>query len=196
MKITIDQLLDHTIIIEVEGFNSEKWEKCIEEIYKSDRLIYCVDIDGLVLHSGYENYILNNFTAIEHIHITTLSRLESIQETESSLNEYLNKFIPGIGTIADQMYGEMSPELWDQLKVGLEGLQWIVSSIEFLRYLHSANSMVASNITEYLAELGIVISELTNCLRMDDIVGAADLLHYELLPILEKYLSNLQITRG
>ncbi|MNO88531.1 hypothetical protein D3C76_799840 [compost metagenome] len=196
MKITIDQRIDYSIAVDIEGFNIQLWQKYTEEIYKADRLIYFVDIDGQILHDGYENYILNNYKDIEHIQITTLSRLESIHETENSLNNYLNRFIPGMGSIADQMYGEMLPEVWDQLKTGLEGLQWIVSSFEFLRYLYSTDSIVVSKLLDYSNELGRIIGEIANSINRDDIVGVADLIQYELLPILEKYLSELQIMRG
>ncbi|MNW51893.1 hypothetical protein D3C74_293920 [compost metagenome] len=101
-----------------------------------------------------------------------------------------------MGSIADQMYGEMLPEVWDQLKTGLEGLQWIVSSFEFLRYLYSTDSIVVSKLLDYSNELGRIIGEIANSINRDDIVGVADLIQYELLPILEKYLSELQIMRG
>ncbi|MNN77620.1 hypothetical protein D3C81_1941040 [compost metagenome] len=110
--------------------------------------------------------------------------------------EYLSKFIPGMGSIIDQMYGDVSPEIWKQFATGLEGLQWIVSSFEFLRYLYSADSMNHSKISALCLELDKIIRELDQRLHEDDLVGTADIFQYELLPCLEKYQSELVLAKG
>lgn len=191
MKITLDQHTDSTITVENDEF-SQKWLEFTDKIYKADRLIYSVDIDGQVLYEDYENYIQEHFQYIQHIHVSTLSRLESIHDTTSSLHEYLNKFVPAMASIADQMYGEMSPELWEQFTTGLEGLQWIVSSFEFLQYLYSEESLKLAQLTNYCMDLEKIIIELDVNLSKEDLVGVGDLLQYELLPHLEKYQSEIR----
>lgn len=111
MKITIDEQKEIISSPLREEFN-KIWLEFTTEIYQAERLIYCVDIDGQVLYNQYEQYILHHIQEIENIHIHTMSRFDSINETEEQLVQYLNKFIPGMITIVDRMYGDMSNELW------------------------------------------------------------------------------------
>lgn len=189
MKLTIDQQTEIMLTIASDEF-SPRWQEVTNEIYKVDRLIYSVEIDGKVLYSNYENHIQEHFQLIQHIHISTLSRFESIHETEDSLHEYLDKFVPNMAPIADQMYGELSPEVWGQFTTGLEGLQWIVSAFEFLQYLYSEDSLKSAQLTNYCMDLEKIITELDVNLSKEDLVGVGDLLQYELLPHLEKYQSD------
>lgn len=186
MKLTIDQQIEKDFTTAEDEF-SESWLMSTAEIYQNDRLIYCVDIDGQVLYNQYEDYIRDHLQQIKHIHITTLSRLESIHETEKTLQEYLIRFIPAIASIADGMYGEVSPEMWGKFSTGIEGLKWIVDSFEFMLYLQSVDLIKKNELSTYCAELDRIITELDANLSGDDIVGVGDLLQYELIPHLQKY---------
>ncbi|MNB88215.1 hypothetical protein D3C81_683380 [compost metagenome] len=186
MKITIDGLKEIMTSTMQEEFN-KIWIECTTEIYQAERLIYCVDIDGQVLYSQYEQFIQEHLEQISLIQIQTLSRIESINETETQLSQYLNKFIPGMTSIADRLYGDMDTELWGELATGLEGLQWIVSSFEFLKLLYSSDILNEFILSNYYTELEGIIKELDVNLADDDLVTVADLIKYELLPCLEKY---------
>ncbi|MNP24504.1 hypothetical protein D3C76_1172680 [compost metagenome] len=90
-------------------------------------------------------------------------------------------------SIADRMYGEVDSELWSKLATGLEGLQWIVSSFEFLRFLYDSDILNRTILSNYCTDLENIVKELEIGLTENDLVAAADLFKYELLPCLEKY---------
>lgn len=184
MKLIVDQGTE--VSINVSEFNL-KWMECTKGIYEADRLIYSVDIDGNLMYADFEEYIYNNIKEIQVVHISTLSRLESIEETEESLREYLKKYIPITSSIADQMYGELSSEVWEDFSVCIKGLQWIVSSLQFLRYLYKGDLVKVDHLSKYCKELEKIIAEIEGNLNKGDLVNVGDLFHYELLPHLVKF---------
>lgn len=190
MKITIDEQREIISSPLHEEFNTI-WLECTTEIYEAERLIYFVDIDGQVLYNQYEQFIQVHLQEIEHIKIHTMSRFDSINETEEQLVQYINKFIPGMTTIVDRMYGDMSNELWGELATGLEGLQWIVSSFEFLKILYSSDILNNIIISNYCSDLENIVKDLDANLTEDDLVAVADLFKYELLPLLDKYNTEI-----
>ncbi|GGH33041.1 hypothetical protein [Paenibacillus segetis] len=186
MKITIDEIKERVISTVQKEFD-KIWLECTSEIYQAERLIYSVDIDGQVLYNQYEEFIHEHLQQIKHIQIKTLSKLESIQETEEQMSQYLNKFVPGMNAIADRMYGDMNAELWGELASGLEGLQWIVKSFEFLEFLYNPDVLNYSILANFYTNLKNIIKDLDANLSGDDLVAVADLIKYELVPCLEKY---------
>ncbi|WP_340005379.1 hypothetical protein MHH52_26785 [Paenibacillus sp. FSL K6-0276] len=190
MKITIDEQQEIISSPLQEEFN-KIWLECTTEIYQAERLIYYVDIDGQVLYNQYEQFIQDHLQIIENIKIHTMSRFDSINETEEQLVQYLNKFIPGMTAIVDQMYGDMSNELWGELATGLEGLQWIASSFEFLKILYSSDILNNIIIGNYCSDLESIVKDLDTNLTEDDLVAVADLFKYELLPLLDKYNAEI-----
>ncbi|MNJ76796.1 hypothetical protein D3C77_741550 [compost metagenome] len=67
-------------------------------------------------------------------------------------------------------------------------MQWIIGSFEFLLYLYDNDANMSSKINRYYNNIGNIIRELTEHLKNDDCVGTADLIQYELLPLLEEYI--------
>lgn len=189
MRLTVDQQIEENI--SPDELNS-LWAECTKRIYNEDRLIYSVEIDGKVFFNEYESYIRDHIMEITYIHISTLSRIESINETESSLNEYLNSYIPITSSIADQMYGELSQEAWGIFAKSLQGLEWIVNSFDFLHYLYRGDRVKESELASYCDELKKTISELDKNLNENNIVTVGDILQYELLVLLKKHQSGME----
>lgn len=189
MRIKVDQAKQ----ISVTELNEELekvWAGCLKDIYDEDRLIHHVEIDGHLYYSDYEGYIKNNMDLIKEIHVFTLSRLESIAETETTLTEYLSRYIPGMDKIANKLYGDLLPEIWGEFSTGLAGLQWIVSSFEFLQLLYAPESQELTLIQNYNSQLTQIVRELDEEMQNDNLIAVADLIQYELLPCLRGFLSD------
>lgn len=189
MKIKIDQS-EKISVVDLKEELERVWADCLNSIYDEDRLIHHVNIDGQIFYSDYENYINNNLDLIKEVHINTFSRLESITETETTLSEYLVKYIPGMEEITNKLYGDVSPETWEEFATGLKGLQWIVSSLEFLRLLYAPGSEKSTHIQDYCSQLSQIVKELDKEMQSNNLVGVADLLQYELSPCLIGFLSE------
>lgn len=189
MEIKVDQA-EQISIADVNAEFEKIWADCLKEIYHEDRLIHHVEIDGQIFYSDYENIIKNNLDVIKEIHIITLSRQESITDTENTLSEYLLKYIPGMEKINNKLYGDVSPEAWGEFATGLEGLQWIVSSLEFLQHLYESDSKELALTQSYYSQLTQTIRVLDEEMQNNNLVAVADTIQYELLPCLSDFLSN------
>jgi len=163
------------------------WQKSTGEIYSKDRLIYCVEIDGDIFYRDYESFIVNNREGIKRVNIKTLTRMESLIDTESALKDYLNRFIPSALNVSDTFYGEISEECWSLFSQFIEGLNWILKSMDFARLLHQENTINLPPYSTALQKLEKVVGELDQSLNQRDYVMVGDLIQYEIIPILEQF---------
>ncbi|SMF26968.1 hypothetical protein SAMN02744102_02314 [Paenibacillus barengoltzii] len=188
MEVIIDNGQVQNILSTLDSIN-EWWIQSTSHIYKSNRLIYLVEIDGQPMYMGYEQFITENFQSINQIRIVTKSHQESIVETSSMLKTYLSEFIPKSEEISAFWYGDITADQWNQFSVFIEGLNWIVGSLEFLKVLSTDEKVLT-----LLNNLEVTIAELDRNLQEEDYVGVGDLLNYELIPILHqiKQLSDRQ----
>lgn len=189
MKLTVDQQQEQTIPRTVEAFNA-CWETETASIIKMNRLIYYVKIDNQVMYQGYEEYLLNHLNTINAIDIVTLSRQESILETEKTLDEYLDRFIDASIELSKKFYGELTEETWNGFSDFIQGLDWIIKALEFNIVLFQNGG---EDIPEYLLiieNLGAVVTEMDQSLEQQDFVAVADLIQYEIIPLLQKFRSR------
>ncbi|MCT2195924.1 hypothetical protein M3G15_12315 [Paenibacillus sp. p3-SID1389] len=180
MEVILDNGQVHHIHATLDSIN-EWWIQSTSHIYKSNRLIYLVEIDGQPMYTGYEQFIIENYRSINQIRIVTKSHQDSIVETLSMLKAYLTEFIPKSEEISAFWYGDISAEQWNQFSVFIEGLNWIVGSLEFLKVLN-----IDDNVIMLLNNLEAIIKELDQKLQVEDYVGVGDLISYELIPVLQR----------
>lgn len=185
MKVSIDKAEERILERDINVINNW-WNKAASELYSAGRLIYCVEIDEQSIFDNYEQVIVNNYHNITGINIKSLSKKESIEETRISLNEYLNRFIPVTLDIADYFYSEVTEEQWAEFSKFLEGLSWIVQSIQFLNLLTSDHDRYNLN----SLKLEGPIEELEQALEAQDYVLVADIIRYDLIPQLEQLLER------
>ncbi|MBY9077601.1 hypothetical protein KIH86_27690 [Paenibacillus sp. HN-1] len=185
MKVTIDNQNELLLEADIKPIN-EWWIASTSKIYKEDRLIYSVEIDDNPVFSGYEQIIVNDYRGINRINIITKTKKESIVETELALADYLDRFIPTSRQIADYFYGELSEEQWAEFTQLVEGLSWIVNSLRFLQILHENQEILALQVLQMEA----LVKELGESLERAEYTLTADLLNYEIIPLLEKMKIN------
>ncbi|MFU1796325.1 hypothetical protein ACM1RC_20875 [Paenibacillus azoreducens] len=181
MRVMTDNYEPQEIHNDIQTINNW-WKEFTSHLYRKKRLIYCLEIDGVQMFNGYESFIVENHEDINQIHIHTKSHQESIQETFQVMGNYLETFIPKSLALADCFYGEVSESQWDEFSQFIDGLNWIVSSLEFIQ---SISDSVNDDIKLVLAELEPVIANLEQSIQNDEHVEMADLIKYELIPIIE-----------
>jgi hypothetical protein len=158
------------------------WKEFTSHLYREERLIYCLEIDRVQMFSGYESFIVKNHENINQIHIQTKSHQESMQETFQVMGSYLEAFIPKSFAVADFFYGEVSEAQWGEFSQFIDGLNWIVSSLEFIQSVSASDNDAVKLV---LAELEPVIANLEQSIQNDEHVEMADLIKYELIPIIK-----------
>lgn len=188
MRVKIDQNNELNVQEEPQSV-SVWWKELCFKVQQENRLIYCAEIDGELLYDGYEDYIVNNFNRINEICIKTLTKQESIVESNISINEYLEGFIPAVIELSDHFYGELTENHWNTFAHFIEGLSWIVKSLEFIELLTDGETDNNNNNT--LKELEMIISNLEHALNQKEHVLVGDLIQYELIPLLQNYKSKI-----
>ncbi|MEC0370799.1 hypothetical protein [Paenibacillus chibensis] len=192
MKVTIDNHEAQYLAHDIEAIN-EWWKKSTSQIYNQKRLIYCLEIDGVKMYTGYESVIVNNYNNIDKIEIMTKGYEESICETLQEMGLYLKVFIPRSLIIADYFFGEVSEEAWGEFSKFIDGLNWIISSLEFIQTISDPCNDAVELV---LRKLEPVVANLEQSIRNGDHVDVADLIKYELIPIIEPLQQICGIQQG
>lgn len=186
MKVTIDHQQEQILDASIESLD-RWWKQATGYIFGQQKLIYCVEIDGSTLFDNYEQYLILNVNKIREVNIKTLSRMESIQDTEQSIDEYLDGFIPAAQNVADQLFGEITQEQQGLFAQFIEGLGWIVNALEFNLALYNQDGTVPSYLTSVMEPLEANINEIYNHVQEEDLVSVGDLIQYELIPLLQNF---------
>lgn len=183
MRVSIDNKYEQYLERDIDQINNW-WIDATSRVYRDNRLIYCVDIDGKPMYEGYERVIIENYAQLKEINIQTKNRQESIVETVQLMGDYLKEFIPASIAIADYFYGDISTSQWNEFTQFLRGLHWIVKSFEFLQSLSLSDDK--NTISLSIKQLESIIAEMDQSLQNQEHVQVGDLIQYELVPILKK----------
>ncbi|GAA0377897.1 hypothetical protein [Paenibacillus motobuensis] len=191
MKVKVDQQQEQIIIATIEELD-RWWKQATSDIFNQQRLIHFVEIDGNILYDNYEQYLLLNVSQIQEVNIQTLSRLESIQDTEQSIDDYLERFIPAAQDVTDQLYGEMMQQQQNLFAQFIEGLGWIVKAFEFNQTLFNEDGIAPPYLSQVMEPLEAIITQIYDNVQQEDFVSVGDLIQYELIPLLQKFQNRKQ----
>lgn len=189
MKVMIDSRQEENIDSSIRALN-EWWKTATAELYEQNRLIYSVCINKQEMFQGYEQYLMNNIDSIEEINIKSLSKVESIEQTERALIEYIERFTPGSLEVSQYFFGVLTEEHWAKFSDFLTGLEWIVNAIEFDMLLYQQLDIAVPETLKSLNALESHIMELGRSLEWKDHVAVGDIIQYEIVPLLDKYRTD------
>lgn len=192
MRITVDGQYETNEIADIDAFN-KWWVESTSKIIQQDRLIYCVEVDGTALYNEYEQFIASNTDQIRKVNIVTLSRMESLSNTDTALNDYLDRFIPISLNLANRFYGDVEQEDWSVFSQFITGLDWIIKSLEFASVLSSEYSVEPYSVTK--EKLTSIVEDMEVNVEQKDLVTVADLIQYEVIPPLQQF-RNRSTIRG
>ncbi|AZS17586.1 hypothetical protein [Paenibacillus lutimineralis] len=191
MKVSInqeqEQFIDNTIE-KLDGW----WKQATEAIYQQRQLIQYVELDGNLYYDGYEQYIIENVNRIKEINICTLSKWESIQDTERSIVEYLDRFIPAGQDASIQFFGEIKAEQHNIFAQFIDGLSWIVSALEFNRILYKEVGISQPEYLTTMDSLDEIISGIYENVQRDDYIAIGDIIQYEIVPLMQEIQKKMK----
>lgn len=193
MRVTIDQQQEQIIDATFEQVDYW-WKQATSSIFQQEKLIQYVTIDGRVMYDGYEQYLVQNLVQIKEVDISTLSRMESIQETEKSISEYLERFIPAAQNITDQLFGVIGMEQQNLFARFVEGLGWIVNALEFNKTLYNQIADYEPEYLKILERLELVINEMCDNVERKDYVAVGDLIQYEIIPLMRDSQNKMEMS--
>lgn len=143
-------------------------------------------INGSVVEDDYEEFIAANLLTIEDIEILGRPLQEYIFEQVREGLAYLERALPEVENLADQFYQGCSNGTWEKFDLLLEGIQWLAQLTHTVQ-----NPEIITNWSDYQktsVEMLQKLGELGSALQNMDQVLIADIIKYEIYPL----LGNLQ----
>jgi hypothetical protein len=117
-----------------------------------------------------------------------MSNIIEKKEVLNTAYTYMEKLISGINAAVELFRAGNEYDALEYMKYIIEGLQWEIEVLALTR----------SEIVQDLNpdEINGFLTEMVNALENTDYVLLADLMEYEIMPILEKWYNALKITIG
>lgn len=194
MKIYIeDQVLEY-------ANNKEEMTKILETIdiiiTKHGKIINYMIIDGIEVFESYYDYFQNNIKSIEKIHVISHTYQDLVDEILKSTWEYIERAPAGIESLANNFYKNPHGKDWEDLDDFLGGLSWIISTSLTIDQDSKLKDTVSSYETwntyaKEVISLGEVLPDFEEALFSKDNILIADILSYEILPILNSMAQKL-----
>jgi len=179
------KLNDQVLSLQNEPAAIEELFAQIDKVCRETGLLFThMVINGTEVFGDYENFIKDNLKNIEEIEVIMRTPEQLQNEVFLSVHEYLERAIPGIKELVEEFYQGPKGESWTNLAQLLEGLQ----SINQITLLIDRSAKQPANWQDYkeiYAKLETELSNLNEAMEDSDLVLFADLLNYEILPLLE-----------
>ncbi|WP_018249190.1 hypothetical protein [Orenia marismortui] len=189
MKTTI-----HGIDINLDDREYKTLGDIIDEIEANDGVVLRVIADGEDL-SALSELELGEINPIEKLDIEAIKIEKLIVDSLSEAEEYIPKLMLGIDDIVNEFNRGNENQAFELLEQALEGFNWLNNAINafvsnFSKYeIPNFDMKKLNNIIDAWQEN---LKELLTAIENQDIVLIADILEYELRPILNSYLSVIK----
>ncbi|MGG4037819.1 hypothetical protein [Heyndrickxia ginsengihumi] len=149
--------------------------------------------DGQEIYDDHELYLEDNLQNINHLMIVLKTVQELIGDILLSALDYIKRARPQVEALVDVFYQHADEEAWQSFSNFLEGLQWLNQSIT----ITDQNEQKPKNWMQVLAatvSLQEVLLNLADALENKDEVLIADILQYEILPLLQRMQEEFETT--
>lgn len=168
-----------------QQFSCENTISEVETIFKQvlgmNIQIDFLEVDEVKIDEKYNEYITEHLSEIKNIRIHVKKIEEVIHDMITSVQEYVVRAIPEIDKLVDQFYLEVTPETWNSFSQLLEGIQYIVNSLEVInQHLEMFSEPNLFSVAK--DNLTLRITLLQDALESKDRVWLSDVLLYEIIP--------------
>lgn len=183
---------------EMMGSDQASVERQLHDLYRDlldrNEIVQEVIIDGVSYRDGYNEMIIHNYTSIEHVEFHTVNGDVLIAEIIQELKDYLPKLIPSLDSISELFYGEVKQEEWGYFAQLVEGIQWVVQSVQVILTHYQRLDLqvqLQEQLMASLVRIQTLIDQVEDALQREDFTALADLLKYEMPEPFEELLENL-----
>lgn len=150
-----------------------------QEIYYSHLIV-----DGAAIFESYQTYISNNADLITDVELIFLTQQQHAEEVLESVSQYVPRALPYMEELATTFYQGGSAAAWSSFNQLLEGIDWIIQSVDAL----SAQEMfedISASLTKLSTDLRGSIIPLSEALQLKDTTMIADIIQYEVKPVFQ-----------
>jgi predicted transcriptional regulator len=185
MRVTIDGVEYK----ELSGtFSDELWEKIRVTVDSQKRLIQQVRVNGELLDES----TCIPYKQVELIEVDTICPLALLKETYQSAIDYLPKLIDAIFQIAEYFRSGSDGEAIKLFLQAENGLHWNAQLIQNSSVLLSSQPKAL----EFHQRNQALLKEVLEAWENEDFVTVADLMEYELAPLLREWLNFIKEYEG
>ncbi len=171
--------------------------RAVEEAENSSGLILShLLVDEVAVYDDYWDYLETNLENIRKVQAELKPISELMREILQSTTLYLERSLPTLEKLAESFYSEVNTDTWQDLSDFLEGLQWLVQSIEMMDEVSGLADIVAdyeqwNRYSKAVRGLQPIVTELDEPLQHEDYVSVGDVLLYEVIPRMQELLTNV-----
>ncbi|EET88878.1 hypothetical protein CcarbDRAFT_0701 [Clostridium carboxidivorans P7] len=151
-----------------------------------------IKVNGIDIENDYNKYITDNLNIIDIIEIVLKTPKEIIDDYLKSTVIYLERMLPKLELLVDDIYLGFSKDLWGKFADFFEGLESITRILEMLcdnkKLYHGIDNCII--IKKKLSE---EIKNLSEAFKIEDRVYISDLIIYEIKVTLESLYKEINI---
>lgn len=153
------------------------------ELKNKDYYFSHFNVDNTIVVDNYEQYFEENFQLIEKVEAIFKTVYEFVIDSLLSMESYLERSIPEIRIFVDELYSSEADIGSNKTLQLLEGVQWIHRAIKNIDQLEvrpkNWNDLLIS-----VTSLEMIVKEMEEVFENQDTIVFADLLQYEIEPLL------------
>lgn len=150
--------------------------------------------NGKEIFDDYYENLGENVEEIQEVIVYMKTICQISDEMMQEAQAYLQRAIPYIEQLADTFYNLPSEEDWGSLADMAEGLQWLHQFSDVVKRTgdtHYHNTEAYKDIDGKMKE---VIEQINTALEASDTVTVADVIRYELVPLLVEFKMEIEKT--
>jgi hypothetical protein len=148
-------------------------------------------IDNTEIYNDFKKVITEQIHEIKTIEINAVTLRQIADETLVSINMYLVRVLTEMNSLINEFYQGGYAETWNRFSDFLEGIQWIESAILGLKET-GLPTIGKSSLHENIDRLQPHFLQLTESLENKDVTLTADILKFDILPILQMLSEEVQ----
>lgn len=183
-----DQIIQYKELPSVEEIIQKINELLIDNYYYSHFIV-----DGQVVYEDPEQYLLEELSAISKLEVIGRTAAEFTNDILLTAEEYLKRAKPEMTDLAEGFYQNPGTEHWTNFSDMLEGIQWLNQIILSIDGINEQ----PGNWNAYLnlaAKLEMELGNLEEAVENSDYVLIADIIQYELIPLYESLINEINTT--
>lgn len=161
-----------------------------EQLENSDLYFSHLIVDDEEVYESHDAYLFEKIDSVENIEVAVKTVQQFVNDLMLYSESYLIGAIPEIAALVDEFYQGPTQASWEKFNLLLEGIQWLN---EFIMTVENSSSK-PSNFDEYLSIDASIQEELKNleeAIENRDAVLIADIISYEIVPLLEHMKQTL-----
>ncbi|PLS17874.1 hypothetical protein CVD28_09270 [Bacillus sp. M6-12] len=147
---------------------------------QSEKYLDYIIIDGVEIYYEFEASIAESIDSIQLVEVKEKNKKDLLAELLLTIESYIKRALPEIEHLANEYYQGATSESWNSFTQLLEALNWMYDAILRINESEYTNDGLRVALIQIQKEL----SNLEEAVKSEDHVSIADIIQYEIMPII------------